>query len=148
MTTVERTLQIEASVAQVFGFWKNFAQFGEILPGVERVTLLSDTQSEWTVRAPFNTLLTFTATTTEMREHAYMRWESTHGAGPDDVTSGGELFFEAAPDGQTTNVRMRFQYEIPSSSAQRVIETLRALGYPDREFDQNLAILKEAIEQS
>lgn len=146
MTVVERELQIDAPISRVFAFWRDFTRFGEMLPGVKSVMPLSETRSEWTVHAPFNTTVMFIAETTDIRNNAYMRWESTHGAGQDDVTSGGELFFEEGETENTTHVRLRFQYDIPSSSAQRVIATLRALGYPDREFDQNLAILKEIIE--
>lgn len=147
MTVVEREFQIDAPISRVFAVWRDFTQFDEMLPGVLSVKPLSDTKSEWTVRAPFNTTVMFIAETTEIRENAYMHWQSTHGAGQEDVTSGGELFFEAGDADNTTRIRFRFQYDIPSSSAERVIATLRSLGYPDREFDQNLAILKELIEK-
>ncbi|RMH50447.1 MAG: SRPBCC family protein [Bacteroidetes bacterium] len=146
MPVLEKTLRIEAPVEKVYAFWRDFHRFAEFLPAVRSIDVLSETQSHWVVSAPFNTTVEFTAETTEHVPNRYLRWESLHGAGVDVVRSGGEITFYPEDDGAATRVALRFSYTLPSEAAQRVVDTLAALGYPGRDFDENLAIIKQRIE--
>ncbi|MEM1127997.1 MAG: SRPBCC family protein [Bacteroidota bacterium] len=145
MPVIEKELLIEAPVSVVYDFWQDFARFADFLPAVKRIEVREAHKSYWEVKAPFNTTVQFVAETKEQRRNEYLLWESVHGAGTEEVESGGEIFFEA-PSPTTTRVRLRFHYTIPSTNAQRVIDTLAALGYPKRDFEKNLAEIKRRIE--
>ena len=144
MPVLEKELHIAAPIDEVYAVWRDFQRFAEYLGDVKSITLEDATTSHWVVMAPFNTSVEFTATIQEHRPNEYLRWESFHGAGVEIVRSGGELFFQEADGG--TDVRLRFSYELPSDSAQRVVDTLKVLGYPDRAFDTNLQRIKERLE--
>lgn len=143
---IEKTLVIEAPVEQVYTFWADMAAIETVLPAVQSIKVLDEWTARWTVRAPFNTFVQFVATTETREPNRYVKWGSTHGAGTETVTSGGELFFDSVEDGSATHVRLRFTYDVPSASAQQIISTLAALGYPEREFEAGLALIKEHLE--
>ncbi len=131
---------------RVYGLWAEFPRFEELLSSVKSIETRGENRSRWIVRAPFNTTVEFVAETQEQVENEYIRWASEHGAGPDTVTSGGEIFFKPLDENAATHVLLRFEYEVPSEAAERVISTLGALGYPDRDFDENLKELKQYLE--
>lgn len=146
MPVIEKELRIDAPVEKVYAFWRDFRRFAEFLPAIRSIELLGTNKSHWVVSAPFNTTVEFTAETTEHIPNQYLRWESLHGAGVDVVRSGGEITFHPEDDGAATRVELRFSYTLPSEAAQRVVDTLGALGYPARDFDENLTQIKQRIE--
>ena len=143
---VEKTLVIGAPPEQVYAFWVDPDRIEKLLPAVQSIDVLDARRSRWTVRAPFSTFVQFVAEMRVREAHRYLKWESTHGAGMETVASRGELFFEPVEEGAATRVRLRFSYEVPSEAAQQIISTLAALGYPEREFDTGLALIKEHLE--
>jgi uncharacterized membrane protein len=145
---IEKTLVIDAPVERVYTFWADMTAIEAVLPVVEAIEVLDERTARWTVQAPFSTFVQFVATTEEREPNRYVRWGSTHGAGTETVTSGGELFFEPTAKGDATHVRLRFTYEVPSPSAQQIIQTLAALGYPEREFDAGLDRIKAHLEET
>lgn len=143
---IEKTLVIEAPVERVYTFWADMSAIEAVLPAVQSIEAVDERTAQWTVRAPFSTFVRFVAITETREPNRYVKWGSTHGAGTETVTSGGELFFEPVEDGEATHVRLRFTYDVPSASAQQIISTLAALGYPEREFETGLALIKEHLE--
>ncbi|NBC18016.1 MAG: hypothetical protein GVY18_11965 [Bacteroidetes bacterium] len=143
---IEKTLVIDAPVERVYAFWADMAAVEAVLPVVESIEVLDERTTRWTVQAPFSTFVQFVAVTETRTPNRYVKWGSTHGAGTETVISGGELFFEPVENDRATRVRLRFTYDVPSASAQQIISTLAALGYPEREFDAGLTLIKEHLE--
>ncbi|NBC01941.1 MAG: hypothetical protein GVY15_13925 [Bacteroidetes bacterium] len=146
MPVIEKEVRIKAPVERVFDFWQQFERFDELLSAVKSIESRGENKSRWIVRAPFNTTVEFVAETQEEVQNEYIRWASEHGAGPDTVTSGGEIFFKPIDKNTATHVLLRFEYEVPSEAAERVIATLSALGYPERDFDDNLEEIRHHVE--
>src|SRR5439155_25922665 len=49
---IDRSVTIAAPPERLYAFWRNFENLPRIMSTVERVQVLSDTRSRWTVQAP------------------------------------------------------------------------------------------------
>jgi uncharacterized membrane protein len=145
MITIDKTIDIHAPVAQVYKFWQNFENFAEFIGSVESITRTGENTSHWVVRGPMRTKVEFDALTTENIENQSIKWHSTHADNEvEEVKSDGSLTFKEH-DGMT-NVQLIFSYSLPNAIANKVAETMNALGFPQNDFDKGLETIKTKIE--
>lgn len=52
MITIDKAIDINAPVAQVYKFWQNFENFAEFIGSVESITRTGERTSHWVVRGP------------------------------------------------------------------------------------------------
>lgn len=147
MITIDKAIDINAPVAQVYKFWQNFENFAEFIGSVESITRTGELTSHWVVRGPMRTKVEFDALTTENIENQSIKWHSTHADGEvEEVKSEGSLTFKE--HGGMTNVQLIFSYSLPNAIANKVAETMNALGFPQKDFDKGLETIKTKIETS
>lgn len=145
MVTIEKSITINAPIAQVYQFWQNFENFAEFIGSVESVKRTGDKTSHWVVRGPMRTKVEFDAVTTTQVENKLIKWNSVHDPKEaEEVKSEGSLNF--SEDNGQTNVQLVFGYSLPSAIANKVAETMNALGFPQKDFDKGLQSIKTEIE--
>jgi uncharacterized membrane protein len=145
MVTIEKSITINAPIAQVYQFWQNFENFAEFIGSVESVKRTGDKTSHWVVRGPMRTKVEFDAVTTTQVENKLIKWNSVHDPKEaEEVKSEGSLSF--SEDNGQTNVQLVFGYSLPSAIANKVAETMNALGFPQKDFDKGLQSIKTEIE--
>ena len=145
MITIDKAIDINAPVAQVYKFWQNFENFAEFIGSVESITRTGERTSPWVVRGPLRTKVEFDALTTENIENQSIKWHSTHADNEvEEVKSEGSLTFKE--HGGMTNVQLIFSYSLPNAVANKVAETMNALGFPQKDFDKGLETIKAKIE--
>ena len=145
MITIDKAIDINAPVAQVYKFWQNFENFAEFIGSVESITRTGEHTSHWVVRGPMRTKVEFDALTTENIENQSIKWHSTHADNEvEEVKSEGSLTFKE--HGGTTNVQLIFSYSLPNAIANKVAETMNAFGFPQKDFDKGLETIKTKIE--
>ena len=145
MITIDKSIDIKAPISQVYTFWQNFENFAEFIGSVESIKRTGDNKSHWVVRGPLRTKVEFDAMTTENIENSLIKWNSIHDQNEvEAVKSEGSLTFKEA-DG-TTHVHLTFSYELPNAIANKVAETMNALGFPQKDFDKGLETIKTKIE--
>lgn len=145
MITIDKAIDINAPVAQVYKFWQNFENFAEFIGSVESIKRTGEHTSHWVVRGPMRTKVEFDALTTENIENQSIKWHSTHADNEvEEVKSEGSLTFKE--NGGMTNVQLIFSYSLPNAIANKVAETMNAFGFPQKDFDKGLETIKTKIE--
>src|SRR4051812_20538407 len=72
---VEATVTIQRHVDEVFAFYRDFRNLPSFLGDVMRVEPIDSTTSRWTVEGPMGIRVHWTATVTEERLNALIRYE-------------------------------------------------------------------------
>lgn len=49
MSTITKSVDVEADVTSVYNQWTQFAEFPRFMEGVERIVQLDDTHTHWTL---------------------------------------------------------------------------------------------------
>jgi uncharacterized membrane protein len=145
MITIDKSIDIKAPIAQVYTFWQNFENFAEFIGSVESIKRTGENKSHWVVLGPLRTKVEFDALTTENIVNDSIKWHSVHEQDEvEQVKSEGSLKFKET-DG-TTQVHLTFSYSLPNAIANKVAETMNALGFPQKDFDKGLETIKTKIE--
>jgi uncharacterized membrane protein len=109
-TLVGRTVTINRPRAELFAYWRDFANLATFMENVERVDILDDKRSHWVVKGP-NGSYEWTAAITEEAEGDYIAWASEEGA---DVPNSGRIDFRDAQGNRGTIVSATILYDPPA----------------------------------
>lgn len=116
-TLVGRTVTINRPRAELFAYWRDFANLATFMDNVERIDVLDATRSHWVVKAPGGKTVEWDATITEEIEDALLAWSSDEGA---DVPNSGRIEFQdAGPRG--TIVTATILYDPPAGTIGKLI---------------------------
>ncbi|MBP2297932.1 SRPBCC family protein [Azospirillum picis] len=139
----ERTqavVTIAAEPGEIFRFWRNFANLPKLMPQLERVDVLSATESRWTARAdvPAGAGLNWRCVLDRIDEDRLLTW---HTVGETPLPHRASLMLAQAPGDRGTEVRLTLVYRVPA-------ETVAAsLGVtPESQAEETLRRLKQRIE--
>jgi uncharacterized membrane protein len=145
MITIDKSIDIHAPIGQVYKFWQDFENFAKFIDSVESIKRTGDDKSHWVVRGPLRTKVEFDAMTTENIENSLIKWNSVHDSNEvEEVKSEGSLRFKEIEG--ATQVHLTFSYSLPNAVANKVAETMNALGFPQKDFDKGLETIKTKIE--
>ncbi|HEY0621875.1 SRPBCC family protein [Sphingomonas sp.] len=117
-TLVGRTVTINRPRAELFAYWRDFANLPTFMDNVERVEVLDKTRSRWVVKAPGEASVEWISAITEEKEGEFIAWASVEGA---DVPNSGRIDFRDAPGGRGTVVTATILYDPPAGIIGRVI---------------------------
>lgn len=106
---VEQTVFIERSPAELFRYWRQLDNLSAFMQHIERVEVIDNLRSRWTVKGPAATRLHWEATILTEREPELISWESLPGA---EVQNAGSVRFDPAENG--TKVKVSLQYQPPA----------------------------------
>jgi uncharacterized membrane protein len=136
MERLERSIEVEAPVSNVYNQWTQFEEFPRFMEGVESVKQITDSKLHW-VTAVAGKRKEWDADITEQVPDQVIAWE-----GFGDPGNLGRVFFEPADGGSRTRVKVAIDYET-KGAAEKVGD---AVGLLDRRVQGDLKRFKDFIE--
>lgn len=135
MSSVERTITVEAPIRAVYDQWTQFEEFPRFMDGVKAVEQLDDTHVRWKAKVA-GRRKRWDAEIIEQVPDQRIAWRSTSGA-----PNAGIVTFQ--PRGESTHVTLRLEAE-PEGAVESAGDSL---GFLDRQVKGDLERFKEFIEQ-
>lgn len=134
MSTIEKTIEVEAPVRTVYDQWTQFESFPRFMEGVESVQQLDDKRLHWKAEIAGVTR-EWDAEIVDQTPDQRITWRSTEGA-----TNRGTVGFKPAPTG--TEVTLRLEYE-PDGMVEEAGDALMLV---ERRAEGDLERFKDFIE--
>lgn len=134
MSTIEKTIDVDAPVRTVYDQWTQFESFPEFMEGVESVRQLDDRRLHWKADIAGVTR-EWDAEIVDQTPDERVTWRSTDG-----TTNSGTVSFAPAEPG--TRVTLRLEFE-PEGIVEKVGDALNVI---DRRAEGDLGRFKEFIE--
>ena len=135
MATVEKSIDVEAPIRQVYDQWTQFESFPEFMGGVERITQTDDRHTHWVTKID-GVEREFDAEITEQHPEERVAWKSTDGK-----SHAGVVTFHKLND-TTTRVMVQIDW-----APEGLIEKVgAATGFDDRQVKGDLERFKTFIE--
>jgi len=127
---------------EVYRYWRNLENLPRFMEHVESVRELDNRRSAWVVKGPMGYDVEWSAQISSDRENEMISWESLPGA---EVQNAGSVWFEAAGDGSSTEVKVSLQYLPPAGVIGATVA--KWLGEsPEQQLDNDLGRFKALIE--
>jgi uncharacterized membrane protein len=117
VSTIERSIEVEAPVRTVYDQWTQFETFPQFMEGVEQVQQIDDTQLHWVAEVA-GQRRQWDARITEQVPDERIAWRSTDG-----IPNGGVVTFHRLDD-QRTKVMLQLEYE-PHGAIEHVGDALK-----------------------
>ncbi|HET7730363.1 MAG TPA: SRPBCC family protein [Usitatibacter sp.] len=137
---VEKTVRIDAPVAEVFGYWRNLENMPQWMSHVREVRYVGGDRYHWVVDGPAGVPVEWDSELLNVAENREMTWRSVEGS---TVEHTGRVRFE--PDGTATRVHVQLKYAPPGGVIGHAVA--KAFGVdPKTEMDEDLTRMKGAIE--
>ena len=138
---VKTRLVVWRPAPQVYEAWRAFDRLPAILSHVDRVDVLDERRSRWSVRAPGGKHVEWEAEITEDRPGEVLAWRSTEGSPLQQL---GSLHFDLWRDGGTLlRVDLRL---LPPAGAAGTAVTALLQPLVEREIHEDLRRFKRALE--
>jgi uncharacterized membrane protein len=100
--------EVEAPVAQVYAYWRDFSNFPAFMPDVEEVSVTGPRTSHWKVTGPLGRSVEWDAEIVEDVPNQRIAWRSV---GEADVDNAGAVRFDDR--GGRTNIEVSLGYNPP-----------------------------------
>jgi uncharacterized membrane protein len=139
---VRKTININADIGDVFGFFSNYDNFPMFMRNVREVRDHGDGHSHWVVAGPAGVPVAWDALLTDYEPNRCIAWRSVRGA---VVANAGVIRFEENADG-STRVDIRLCYTPPGGVIGHAVASLLRAD-PKSEMDADLVRLKTLIER-
>jgi uncharacterized membrane protein len=136
MSTIERSIEIDAPASTVYGVWTRFEEFPEFMEGVEEVKQVDDRHLHWRASV-FGKREEWDAEITEQVPDKRIAWTSTGGA-----TNAGAVTFHRLSDDRS-KVMLQLEVE-PTTLSEKIAD---ALGVLTRRVEGDLERFKEFVER-
>jgi uncharacterized membrane protein len=137
---VEGSIEVEAPVGKVYGYWQTLENLPQFMTNVEEVRSTGPDTTHWKVKGPLGTSLEFDARTTQDQENEAIGWNTEDG----EVQTSGEVRFrEVTPSRTRVEVQMNY-WDTPGGRAGEVAS--RLVANPQVMMQQDLQNFKEIIE--
>lgn len=142
--TPERTqavVTIASDAGTIFRFWRNFANLPKLMPQLERVDVLSATESRWIGKSATpsaNEAPSWRCVLDRVDEDRLLTW---HTVGETALPHRASLMLSPAPGDRGTEVRLTLVYRVPAT------EVAALLGVtPAGQAEETLRRLKQRVE--
>jgi uncharacterized membrane protein len=116
-TLVGRAVTINRPRAELYAYWRDFANLATFMENVERIDVLDEKRSHWVVKAPAGKTVEWDATVVEEEDGSLIAWASDPGA---DVPNSGRIEFRDAGD-RGTVVTATILYDPPVGTIGKII---------------------------
>jgi uncharacterized membrane protein len=137
---VQKTINIDAPVEEVFKFLANYDNFPQFMRNVKSVETFADGRSHWKVAGPAGVIVEWESITTRIEPNELIEWSTIEGS---TVEHAGSIDLE--PAGQGTRVRLEMSYNPPAGALGHVVAKLFGAD-PKSELDEDMLRLKSALE--
>lgn len=138
---VEGSIEVEAPVETVYGYWETLENLPQFMSNVEEVTTTGPDTTHWKVKGPLGRTLEWEAQTTQKERNSAIAWNSTQG---EVETSGQVRFIEAGQHGRT-RVEVQMNYSDPPGGKVGEVAS-RVVANPKLQLEQDLRNLKAILE--
>jgi uncharacterized membrane protein len=115
-TLIGRSVTINRPAAELYAYFRDFANLPTFMENVVRIDVLDATRSHWVVKGPVGTV-EWDAVVTEERENEVIYWQSEEGA---DVPNSGRITFREA-GARGTVVTATIAYDPPGGAIGKLI---------------------------
>jgi uncharacterized membrane protein len=139
---VEGSIEIEAPVETVYGYWETLENLPNFMANVEEVRPTGPDTTHWRVKGPFGRTLEWDAQTTQREENNAIGWNTTEG----EVATSGQVRFREVGQNRT-RVEVQMNYADPPGGTVGELAS-RAVANPKLQLEQDLRNLKEILEGS
>ena len=137
---VEGSIEIEAPVEIVYGYWETLENLPDFMANVEEVTPTDTDTTHWRIKGPFGRTLEWEARTTQREPNSAIGWNTTEG----EVGTSGQVRFEEVAPGHT-RVDVTMNYADPPGGKVGEVAS-RAVANPKLQLEQDLRNLKDVLE--
>ena len=137
-----RTVTIDKPRAEVYAFWRDFANLAGFMEHVESVTPTGADTHRWTLSAPGNRTLEMETRIVDDVENERVRWRTVEGS---DIEAEGEVRFRDAPADRGTEVAATVRYRQPGGPLGLVAAKLLQID-PKTQARRELKRLKMLLE--
>jgi uncharacterized membrane protein len=138
---VNKTINIDAPIDEVYRFWHNFENFSQFMNHVTEISTQDDI-STWTVAGPAGSSFEFQSQVTQDIPNQSMAWETL----PDSqVHHSGFVRFDENPDG-TTRVSVQMNYVPPAGALGHAVSQLFGVD-PRQAMHEDLVRFKSLLEE-
>jgi uncharacterized membrane protein len=137
---VEKTINVDAALEQVFAYWRNLENLPQWMSHVREVRYLGGDRFHWVVDGPAGVPVEWDSELLNVVENREMTWRSVEGS---QVQHTGRVRFDEEGDG--TRIHIQLRYMPPGGVIGHAVA--RAFGVdPKSEMDDDLMRMKGAIE--
>jgi uncharacterized membrane protein len=147
-TTQGGTMELTAATtvrkppSDVYAFWRQLDNLPNFMAHLDEVRVTSDRTSHWVATAPFDRTVEWDAEIVDEVPGNRIAWRSVAGA---DIPNQGEVRFTTAPDGVSTEVRVRMTYDLPAGGLGKLLA--KYFGEePHQQLDDDLRRFKQVME--
>lgn len=139
---VRSSITIARPAAEIFRFWRDFANLPGVIPHVESIDVIDSERSRWVARAASGEAIQWETVVVESREDELISWRSVDRA---SIATAGSVRLAPGPDGRGTEVQLELQYHPPAGALGRIVAAFWS-DAPERELDAALRRLKQRLE--
>ncbi len=140
--TVEKTVTINRPVAEVYAFWRNFANLPRFMAHLDSVTVSDNGRSHWVAQAPLGQHVEWDAEIINELQDKVIAWRSV---GATATPNAGYVHFEGEPAGHGTVVKVALEYSplggVVGTTVAKVVHE-----EPNQQVDEDLRRFKEIME--
>jgi len=141
---VQRAITVNRPAAEMYRYWRNLDNVMKLAGNIISIRTIDSTRSHWTMNAPGNFTLEWTAEITVDRPNEMIGWRSVGRAGMDNA---GYIRFEPESSGRATVVRVALRYNPPAGKIGVVLSTIMG-GNPAARIENALGKFKNVMEAS
>jgi uncharacterized membrane protein len=139
--TVQRAVNINKPVDEVYAFWRDFENLPRFMCHLESVTREDARRSHWVARSPAGRVA-WDAEIVDERPNELIAWRSLADS---DVRNAGTVIFERGPGGRGTTIRVSLSYAPPGGTFVAVVAKLFG-AEPGQQIRDDLRRLKQLME--
>ena len=138
---VEGSIEVEAPVQEVYGYWQTLENLPQFMTNVEEVRSTGPDTTHWRVKGPFGRTLEWEARTTHREPNSTIGWITNAGA---DVDNAGVVRFRETAPGATL-VEVVLDYADPPGGMVGEVASW-VVANPKLQLEQDLRNFKEILE--
>jgi uncharacterized membrane protein len=138
---VQKTININAPVEQVFKLWTDYQHFPRFMSNVREVKDLGGGRSHWMVSGPTGSTVEWDAVITSYAPNEVLAWRTEPNA---MIQHAGIIHFRSTPDGSTA-VNIRLTYNPAAGGLGHLVASLFGVD-PKSQMDEDLVRMKTFIE--
>jgi uncharacterized membrane protein len=138
---IQKTININAPVDEVYRFWTNYANFPKFMTNVQEVRESGQGQSHWVVNGPAGTTVEWDAIITRKIDNRIFAWKTLPGQ---IIANAGIIHFEpVGEDG--TRLHIQLTYNPPGGALGHTVSSILGAN-PKRQIEEDLVRMKTLLE--
>ena len=139
---VEHTISINAPIAQVYSYFRDFENLPLFMRNIRSVQILDQTHSHWSARGPLGAAIEWDAEIISDEPNKLISWRSTNSP---DIENAGSVHFHESSSGRGTTMRVELQYLPPAGAVGAAIARLFG-EEPEIQLKNDLRRFKQQLE--